>query len=253
MASSRSALTRPTFRCVGHRSVKMPRSPAVIRRVSRLHRDERPTERGADLAASPQLRLDDGPVVGYLDRPRDELDRTARRRRASEPHRELRRDRRRRRLRVGPPHEVISSRPVRVTVEEGPCDAAGKKTGDCPMPNCGYGVSAHRDVDPTFGNLADFDRRLSEAHRRTIRVIVDMVPAHTSDQHPWFKAARSSRTDPKRAYYIWADPRRGAGPPNNWRAVFRRVGSAWTLDTKTGQDYLHHCLPEQPDLNWRND
>jgi alpha-glucosidase len=122
-----------------------------------------------------------------------------------------------------------------------------------PMADFGYDVSDYRDVDPTFGNLAEFDRLLSEAHRRNIRVIVDLVPGHTSDQHPWFKAARSSRTDPKRAYYIWADPRRGGGPPNNWRAVFRRVGSAWTLDTKTGQYYLHHFLPEQPDLNWRND
>ena len=121
-----------------------------------------------------------------------------------------------------------------------------------PMADFGYDVSDYRDVDPTFGNLAEFDRLLSEAHRRNIRVIVDIVPGHTSDQHPWFKAARSSRSDPKRDYYIWADPRRG-GPPNNWRAVFRRVGPAWTLDEGTGQYYLHHFLPEQPDLNWRND
>jgi alpha-glucosidase len=120
-----------------------------------------------------------------------------------------------------------------------------------PMADFGYDVSDYRDVDPTFGNLADFDGLLSEAHRRNIRVIVDLVPGHTSDQHPWFKAARSSRTDPKRDYYIWADGRSG-GPPNNWRAVFRRVGPAWTLDEKTGQYYLHHFLPEQPDLNWRN-
>jgi alpha-glucosidase len=120
-----------------------------------------------------------------------------------------------------------------------------------PMADFGYDVSDYRDVDPTFGSLADFDRLLSEAHRRNIRVIVDIVPGHTSDQHPWFVAARSSRDDPKRDYYIWADPRRG-GPPNNWRAVFRRVGPAWTLDERTGQYYLHHFLPEQPDLNWRN-
>jgi alpha-glucosidase len=120
-----------------------------------------------------------------------------------------------------------------------------------PMADFGYDVSDYREVDPTFGNLADFDRLLSEAHRRNIRVIVDIVPGHTSDRHPWFKAARSSRTDPKRDYYIWAD-RRPGGPPNNWRAVFTRVGSAWTLDQGTGQYYLHHFLPEQPDLNWRN-
>ena len=122
-----------------------------------------------------------------------------------------------------------------------------------PMADFGYDVSDYRDVDPTFGSLAEFDRLLSEAHRRRIRVIVDLVPGHTSDRHPWFRAARSSRSDPKRDFYIWADPRRGGGPPNNWRAVFRRVGSAWTLDRATGQYYLHHFLPEQPDLNWRND
>jgi alpha-glucosidase len=121
-----------------------------------------------------------------------------------------------------------------------------------PMADFGYDVSDYRDVDPTFGSLAEFDRLLAEAHRRNIRVIVDIVPGHTSDQHPWFKAARSSRADAKRDYYIWADARRG-GPPNNWRAVFRRVGPAWTLDRETGQYYLHHFLPEQPDLNWRND
>jgi alpha-glucosidase len=121
-----------------------------------------------------------------------------------------------------------------------------------PMADFGYDVSDYRDVDPTFGNLAEFDTLLSEAHRRNIRVIVDVVPGHTSDQHPWFKAARSSRTDPKRDYYIWADPR-GGGPPNNWRAVFRGVGPAWTLDEQTGQYYMHHFLAEQPDLNWRND
>jgi len=122
-----------------------------------------------------------------------------------------------------------------------------------PMADFGYDVSDYRDVDPTFGSLAEFDRLLSEAHRRRIRVIVDLVPGHTSDRHPWFVAARSSRSDPMRDFYVWADPRRGGGPPNNWRAVFRRVGSAWTFDRATGQYYLHHFLPEQPDLNWRND
>ena len=120
-----------------------------------------------------------------------------------------------------------------------------------PMADFGYDVSDYRDVDPSFGDLADFDRLLAEAHRRGIHVIVDLVPGHTSDQHPWFLAARSSRADPKRSYYVWADPRRG-GPPNNWRAVFKRVGSAWTLEPQTGQYYLHHFLPQQPDLNWWN-
>ncbi len=121
-----------------------------------------------------------------------------------------------------------------------------------PMADFGYDVSDYCDVDPTFGNLADFDHLLSEAHRRGIRVIVDLVPGHTSDQHPWFTAARRSRADPKRDFYVWADPRRGGEPPNNWRAVFRRVGSAWTFDQRSGQYYLHHFLPEQPDLNWWN-
>src|SRR5438132_7864690 len=110
----------------------------------------------------------------------------------------------------------------------------------------GNDVSDYRDVDPTFGTLADFDRLLSEAHRRNIRVIVDIVPGPTSDQHPWFKAARSPRTDPKRDYYIWADGHRG-GRPNNWRAVFRRVGAARTADQQPDHYYLHHFLPQPPD------
>jgi alpha-glucosidase len=121
-----------------------------------------------------------------------------------------------------------------------------------PMADFGYDVSDYRDVDPAFGTLGDFDRLLTEAHGRGIRVIVDLVPGHTSDRHPWFAAARSSRDDPKRDWYVWADPRRGGGPPNNWRSAFRRVGSAWTFDEWTAQCYLHHFLPEQPDLNWWN-
>ena len=122
-----------------------------------------------------------------------------------------------------------------------------------PMKDFGYDIADYRDVDPAFGTLADFDRLLAEAHRRGIRVIVDLVPNHTSDRHPWFIAARSSRDDPKRDWYVWADPRRGGGPPNNWRSIFRRVGPAWTFDERTRQYYLHHFLPEQPDLNWWNE
>src|SRR5436309_1331286 len=123
-----------------------------------------------------------------------------------------------------------------------------------PMKDFGYDVSDYRDIDPTFGTLGDFDRLLEEAHRRGIRVLVDLVPNHTSDQHPWFVESRSSRDNPKRNWYVWADPRRG-GPPNNWRAVFgaREKRSAWTLDPATGQYYLHHFLPQQPDLNWWNE
>ena len=123
-----------------------------------------------------------------------------------------------------------------------------------PMKDFGYDVSDYRDVDPIFGTLADFDRLIEEAHRRKIRVLVDLVPNHTSNQHPWFVESRSSRANPKRDWYVWADPRR-RGPPNNWRAVFGSAErrSAWTLDRATGQYYLHHFLPQQPDLNWWNE
>jgi alpha-glucosidase len=123
-----------------------------------------------------------------------------------------------------------------------------------PMKDFGYDVSDYRDVDPIFGTLGDFDHLLEEAHRRGIRVLVDLVPNHTSDQHPWFVASRASRDDPKRDWYVWANPRR-RGPPNNWRAVFGSAEkrSAWTLDRATRQYYLHHFLPQQPDLNWWNE
>jgi alpha-glucosidase len=118
-----------------------------------------------------------------------------------------------------------------------------------PMADFGYDVSDHCDVDPLFGTLDDFDRLLEDAHARGLRVILDWVPNHTSDQHPWFLEARSSRTNPRRDWYVWRDPAPGGGPPNNWRAAFADV-PAWTLDEATGQYYLHLFLPEQPDLNW---
>ncbi len=121
-----------------------------------------------------------------------------------------------------------------------------------PMADFGYDVSDYCDVDPTFGTLSDFDRLLDEAHARGIRVIIDLVPNHTSDRHPWFVESRSSRDNPKRDWYIWAQPRSDGWPPNNWQSVFAGVGPAWTFDEKTGQYYLHHFLPEQPDLNWWN-
>jgi alpha-glucosidase len=121
-----------------------------------------------------------------------------------------------------------------------------------PMKDFGYDVSDYRDVDPTFGTLADFDELLGQAHERGIRVIVDLVPNHTSDQHPWFVEARSSRDNAKRDWYVWADPRPDGSPPNNWRSAFKRVGPAWTLDPATGQYYLNLFLSEQPDLNWWN-
>ena len=120
-----------------------------------------------------------------------------------------------------------------------------------PMADFGYDVADYCDVDPAFGTLADFDRLLAEAHRRGIRVIVDFVPNHTSDRHPWFVESRSSRTNPRRDWYVWADPAPDGGPPNNWRSHF--LGApAWTLDRATGQYYLHLFLAEQPDLNWWN-
>ena len=122
-----------------------------------------------------------------------------------------------------------------------------------PMADFGYDVSDYTDVDPIFGSLADADQLLGEAHQRGIRVIVDLVPNHTSDRHPWFAASRSSRSDPKRDWYVWADPAKNGGPPNNWRAVFGKKRAAWTLDPATGQYYLHHFLPQQPDLNWWNE
>ncbi len=122
-----------------------------------------------------------------------------------------------------------------------------------PMADFGYDVSEYCDVDPTFGTLEDFDALVAAAHERDIRVIVDLVPNHTSDQHLWFIESRSGRKSPKRDWYVWADPRPDGSPPNNWRSGFtKRQVAAWTLDPATGQYYLHSFLPEQPDLNWWN-
>jgi len=119
-----------------------------------------------------------------------------------------------------------------------------------PMKDFGYDVADYTGVHPLFGTLADFDRLLEAAHARHIRVILDFVPNHTSDQHAWFLESRGSRDNPKRDWYIWRDPAPGGGPPNNWLSCFG--GSAWQLDEATGQYYYHAFLPEQPDLNWRN-
>ncbi|MFI5321241.1 MAG: alpha-amylase family glycosyl hydrolase [Myxococcota bacterium] len=119
-----------------------------------------------------------------------------------------------------------------------------------PMKDFGYDVSDYCDVDPIFGSLSDFDRLLRDAHERGIRVILDFVPNHSSDQHPWFLEARASRTNPRRDWYVWRDPAPGGGPPNNWVAIFG--GPAWEWDAATGQYYLHSFLREQPELNWRN-
>jgi len=119
-----------------------------------------------------------------------------------------------------------------------------------PMADFGYDVADHTGVDPRFGTLDDFDRLMAEARRLGLRILMDYVPNHTSEQHPWFVASRSSRHDPHRHWYVWRDPAPGGGPPNNWLSVFG--GSSWTFDPTTGQYYLHSYLKEQPDLNWRN-
>jgi alpha-glucosidase len=121
-----------------------------------------------------------------------------------------------------------------------------------PMVDFGYDVSDHCAVDPTFGTLADFDALLTAAHARGIRVLVDYVPNHTSDQHPWFRDARSHRLSRRRDWYVWADPAPGGGVPNNWPSAFAATGRAWTFDACSGQYYLHSYSSAQPDLNWRN-
>jgi alpha-glucosidase len=118
-----------------------------------------------------------------------------------------------------------------------------------PMADFGYDVSDHCDVDPVFGTLADLDALIADAEERGIQVWLDFVPNHTSDQHRWFEAARSSREDPHRDWYVWRDPAPDGGPPNNWVRHFADE-PAWTFDERTGQYYLHHFLPQQPDVNW---
>ncbi len=119
-----------------------------------------------------------------------------------------------------------------------------------PMADFGYDVANYCDIDPRFGTLADFDDLLARAHTRHLKVILDFVPNHSSDRHPWFVESRGSRENPKRDWYIWRDPAPGGGPPNNWISDFG--GSAWQWDEVSSQYYYHAFLKEQPDLNWRN-
>lgn len=119
-----------------------------------------------------------------------------------------------------------------------------------PMRDFGYDISDYCDIDPLFGTLASFKALLASAHAAGLKVILDFVPNHTSDQHPWFKESRSSRLSPKRDWYLWRDGKPDGSAPNNWESEFG--GSAWTLDEVTGQYYYHAYLKEQPDLNWRN-
>ena len=119
-----------------------------------------------------------------------------------------------------------------------------------PMKDFGYDVSDYRDVDPMFGTLADFDALVDRAHELDLKVIVDQVYSHTSDQHAWFEESRQSRHNPKSDWYIWADARRDGSPPNNWQSVF--ACPAWTWDARRQQYYMHNFLAEQPDLNLHN-
>ncbi|HWN71629.1 MAG TPA: alpha-amylase family glycosyl hydrolase [Haliangium sp.] len=119
-----------------------------------------------------------------------------------------------------------------------------------PMIESGYDVTDFKAVNALLGGLEDFDRLIEEAHRRDLAVILDFVPNHTSDAHPWFQESRASRDNPRRSWYLWYEPRPGGAPPTNWVSCFG--GSAWTFDKETGQYYYHAFLAQQPDLNLRN-
>ena len=119
-----------------------------------------------------------------------------------------------------------------------------------PMADFGYDVADYCGVEPLFGTLADFDRLIAAVHAAGLKLLLDLVPNHSSDQHPWFIESRSGRDSARRDWYIWRDPAPGGGPPNNWISDFG--GSAWEWDESSGQYYLHAFLKQQPDLNWRN-
>lgn len=119
-----------------------------------------------------------------------------------------------------------------------------------PMADFGYDISDYTDIDPLFGSRADLDALIKAAHARGIKLLLDLVPNHTSDRHPWFVESRSSRDNPKRDWYLWRDPQPDGGPPANWLSEFG--GSAWEYDPQTRQYYYHAFLKAQPDLNWRN-
>jgi alpha-glucosidase len=119
-----------------------------------------------------------------------------------------------------------------------------------PDADWGYDVADYRSIDPDFGSLEDLDRLVEEARHRGIRVLMDLVPNHTSDRHPWFVDARSSRESEHHDWYVWGDPKADGSPPNNWRSSLG--GPAWTWDEGIGRFYLHNFQPAQPDLNWWN-
>ena len=119
-----------------------------------------------------------------------------------------------------------------------------------PMHDFGYDIADYTGIHPLFGAMSDFDRLLAETHARGLKLILDLVPNHTSDEHPWFKESRSGREHARRDWYIWADPAADGGPPNNWLSFFG--GPAWTYDAHTGQYYLHQFTARQPELNYRH-
>lgn len=119
-----------------------------------------------------------------------------------------------------------------------------------PMRDFGYDIADFCGVDPVFGTLEDFDALIERAHALGLKVLIDQVYSHSSDQHPWFQESRTSRTNPKADWYVWADAKPDGSPPNNWQSVFG--GPAWTWDARRGQYYLHNFLREQPDLNFHN-
>ena len=125
-----------------------------------------------------------------------------------------------------------------------------------PQDDAGYDISDYQDIDPTFGSMEEFDALLAAVHERGMKLVMDLVVNHTSDEHPWFVESRSSKENPKREWYWWRPAREGMNPgdpgaePNNWGSVFS--GPAWELDGKTGEYYLHLFSRKQPDLNWEN-
>ena len=119
-----------------------------------------------------------------------------------------------------------------------------------PQKDNGYDISDYQEIDPLFGTMDDFQSLLEQLHSTNIHLLMDFVPNHTSDEHPWFAESRSSKSSSKRYWYVWADPNEFGGPPSNWISVFG--GSAWTFDKETGQYYLHQFSEFQPDLNYRN-
>ena len=120
---------------------------------------------------------------------------------------------------------------------------------ESPHVDFGYDITNHKAVDPRYGTLEDFDKLIEEANKRNLKIVVDIILNHTSDQHPFFQQSRQSRDSEKRHWYIWCDPKPDGSPPNNWQGF---EPSTWEFDEKTQQYYYHYFYTEQPDLNWRN-